>query len=160
MPRAAGPKCRRRRTAVDELDRMVEFNLTHGHGFGPWDLHSRVEFARPWAKWRDEITRRWIASHPGSRPAAAYLLGEIEAPPWEKRWRPMRPIRGIDVVLPEHGFHQSSAELEHLDRLGLISDDEWNAAVDRLDGSSPGRCEYQSVADEQEDRHRAAPGDP
>jgi hypothetical protein len=158
MPRAPGPKCRRRTTALDELDRTVEMNLGDGHAFGPWDLHSRADFARPWATWGPEITRRWIAAFPGSRPLAAYLLGEVEPPPWRPGWRPMRTIRGIDVVLPGNGFHKQEAELEHLDAIGLLTATERKAALARLDGpEATYHARYKSIADEQEHRRGPAP---
>ena len=154
MPRAAGPKCRRRRTPVDELDRTVEMNLTHGHCFGPWDLQTRAEFARPWSTWRDEITSRWRAAFPGSRPAAAYLLGEIPPPAWRPGWRPLRTIPGIDVALPSNWLLQEH-ELEHLVEIGEVDRAEHRAALERLAGPEPtyhGR--YKSIADEQEDRRQ------
>lgn len=156
MPRRVVTKCQRRGTPADQLDRCVEMNLTDGHAFGPWDIHTRSEFARPWAVWRDEITRRWVAAFPGSRPLAAYILGEIEPPPWRAEFRqPMRRIDGVEVRMPGHNYHKQLAELEHLDELGLIDDDEWELAVQRLAGPEAtyhGR--YRSIADDQDDERR------
>lgn len=159
MPRRTIGKCVRRGTPADELDVCVEMNLTTGHAFGPWDLHDRTAFARPWATWGAEITRRWIAGFPGSRPMALYLLGEIATPAWRREFRePMRKIDGVNVRMPGHNFHTQQAELEHLDALGLIDDDEWELAVQRLD--APGATyysRYASIADEQEAARRAVP---
>jgi hypothetical protein len=159
MPRRTIAKCNRRNMAPEHLDRMIEWNLCDGDGFGPWDLKTRHQFARPWARWRDEITRRWRAAFPGSRPMAAYILGEIPAPDWQAGWRPMRPIDGVTVVLPDTLFHKQLPELDHLDALGLVDDDEWNQAIDRLEAADATyHARYQSIADEQEDaraRHTA-----
>ena len=160
MPRRNVQKCVRRNTPADRLDHTVEINLVSGECFGPWDLPDRTAFARPWATWGDEITRRWIEGFPGSRPMAAYLLGEIAAPVWKPgpplHWRPLRRIEGVDVVMPGN-WHKQYAELLHLDGLGLIDDDEWNKAIERLDSADAtyhGR--YRSIYDEQEAAARRA----
>jgi len=159
MPRRVAPRCARRNTPADQLDQAVELNLIWGECFGPWDLRSRADFARPWAVWGEEITRRWIEGFPGSRPMAAYLLGEIAAPVWKPgpplHWRPLRRIEGIDVVMPGN-WHKQLAELEHLDGLGLIDDDEWDRAIERLDSSNAtDHQRYHAIYDEQEDAARS-----
>lgn len=155
MPRRVAPRCARRNTPADQLDSTVECNLVWGDCFGPWDLRSRVEFARPWATWGEEITRRWIEGFPGSRPMAAYLLGEIDAPVWTPGpplyRKPFRRIDGIDVVMPEN-WHKQYPELEHLDALGLIDDDEWDRAIERLDSERPtDHRRYRAIHDDQEE---------
>jgi hypothetical protein len=154
MPKRVVTKCPIRTTAADQLDRTVEMNLTDGHAFGPWDLHTRVEFSGPWARWRDEITARWVEAFPGSRPMAAYILGEIEPPTWQHKLpglrHPMRPIAGVEVRIADRGWHRTYEELVHLDQLGLIDDDEWNRAIERLDREDAHYSErYRSIADEQ-----------
>lgn len=152
MPRRNAPRCPLRGSAADEsLDDTVEANLTGGDCFGHWDLRTRVEFARPWAKWGEEITARWRAAFPGSRPFAAYVLGEITPPSWRHELpalrRPLRKIEGCSVEIADCGWHKTIAELEHLDALGLIDDDEWDAATERFcapDWSYHGR--YQPIA--------------
>lgn len=160
MPRRVAPKCARRNTPADQLDQTVELNLVWGECFGPWDLRSRADFARPWSIWRDEITRRWIEGFPGSRPMAAYILGEIAPPVWKPgpplHWRPLRQIEGVDVVMPGN-WHKQYPELLHLDELGLVDDDEWNRAIERLD--SEGATDHQrylAIYDEQEAAGRMA----
>lgn len=137
MPRRFVNKCPVRGATADQLEAVAEMNLTDGECFGCFDFDTHLEFSRPWSIWREEITRRWIAGFPGSRPMAAYILGEIEPPTWLNKWpilrRPLRPIRGVDVRIADCGWHKTVHELEHLDRLGLVDNEEWNAAVDRLD---------------------------
>lgn len=159
MPRRVVTKCAKRHTLADQLDHAVECNLVWGECFGPWDLHTRAEFARPWATWGDEITRRWKAAFPGSRPMACYLLGEIAAPAWQPGpplyWQALRRIEGIHVVMPGN-WHKMYPELVHLDSLGMIDDDEWDRAIERLDSPDAtyhGR--YKSIYDEQEAATRA-----
>ena len=105
MPRKILGKCSRRGAAGDALDEQVESNLTCGHCFGHWDLRSRVEFARPWAIHGDEITRRWRAAFPGSRPMAMYILGLVEPPTWKHEWpalrHPLRAIEGSSVEIAD-----------------------------------------------------------
>lgn len=150
MPRRTVTRCARRGVAADELDQLVEHNLVHGDCFDVFDLDCRADFARPWAVWRDEITRRWSAAYPGSRPMAAYLLGEIEPPAWVHELpalrRPMRPIRGISIELPDTGWHRLAPELVHLAAIGIVGDDEYGLAVERLDSGCPLAPRYQAIA--------------
>jgi hypothetical protein len=136
MPRRNVNKCPRRGNGKT-LDVTDELNLCDGHAFGPWDFHSRDEFATPWRRWGKEITRRWIEGFPGSRPMAAYILGEITPPTWKHKLpglrHPMRPISGVEVRIADTGWHKTVEELEHLDRLGLVDDDEWQLAIERLE---------------------------
>ena len=160
MPRRVVPKCARRNTPADQLDVCVEMNLTDGHAFGPWDLQDRAAFARPWAVWGEEITARWVEGFPGSRPMAAYHLGEIAAPVWKPgpllHWRPLRRIEGIDVVMPGN-WHKQLAELVHLDALGLVDDDEWDRAIERLDSADATyHSRYPAISDDQEAEGRGA----
>lgn len=144
MPRRVAPRCPVRGTTAEKLDALVEMNLTTGEAFGHWDLRALAEFARPWATFGDEITRRWRAAFPGSRPFAMYVLGEIPPPTWRHDWlglrRPLRRIEGCGVVIPDCGFHMGEAEFEHLVALGLIDRDEREEALDRL--SEPGWSYY------------------
>jgi hypothetical protein len=144
MPRKILSKCARRGSAGDTLDYLVESNLTCGSCFGHWDLRSRVEFARPWAVFGAEITRRWRAAFPGSRPMAAYVLGQIEPATWKNEWpalrRPLRSIEGCTVEIADMGWHKTEAELRHLDDLGLIDRKERRDAERRL--AEPGWSYY------------------
>jgi hypothetical protein len=136
MPRRTAPRCPVRGSADDTLDDIVEVNLTGGDCFGHWDLRSRVAFARPWAIWGDEITRRWRAAFPGSRPMAAYILGEIEPPTWTHSIaalrHPLRAIEGSSIEIADTGWHKTAHELEHLLALGQIDIAERRAATRRL----------------------------
>jgi hypothetical protein len=85
---------------------------------------------------------------------AAYLLGEIAAPVWKPgpplHWQPTRSIEGIEVVMPRN-WQRHYPELVHLDQLGLIDDDEWDRAIERLDSSNPtDHQRYRSIYDDQE----------
>jgi hypothetical protein len=151
MPRRTVSKCVRRNTSDDQLDDTVESNLTCGSCFGHWDLQSRVEFSRPWLRWGEKITRRWIAAFPGSRPMASYILGLIPPPTWQHELpalrHTLRRIAGVDIQIADTAWHKREAELEHLDALGLIDDDEYELALERLaarDATYHGR--YQSLA--------------
>jgi hypothetical protein len=150
MPRRAAPKCRRKGNA-DHIDETVEVNLGRGDCFGPWDIPTRHEFAREWRRGGDEITRRWIEAFPGSRPMAAYILGEIEPPTFEPehdehRPRPLRPIAGLEVEIDDVSFHQGERELRHLVELGIVGNREERLALERLAGPSPtDHLRYRSV---------------
>lgn len=136
MPRKILTKCHRRGSIDDRLDELVEMNLTAGDCFGHWDLGSLQEFTRPWARWGDEISRRWRAAFPGSRPMAAYIVGEIEAARWVHEWpalrHPLRVIEGCSVRIADTGWHRTEHELEHLDAMGLIDAKERREARRRL----------------------------
>ena len=136
MPRKILSKCLRRGNAGDTLDDLVEINMTCGECFGHWDLKTRAEFARPWAIWGDEITKRWRAAFPGSRPMAAYILGEIEPATWKHEWpalrHPLRPIEGCSVEIADCGWRKTEHELAHLRRLRLVDAAEVRAAERRL----------------------------
>ncbi|NCY01535.1 MAG: hypothetical protein EBX36_01145 [Planctomycetia bacterium] len=75
MPRRAVQKCIRRHVG-QTIDTTDELCLIWGHCFqvADWErpLQSRAEFSRLWNRWGEEITRRWIAGYPGSRPAGLY----------------------------------------------------------------------------------------
>lgn len=150
MPRRTAPRCGRRTVAADQLDTTVEWNLAVGECFGFADLENRAEFARPWAVWGAEITRRWVDAFPGSRPMAAYLLGELSAPSWCHELpglrRPLRPIRGVDIKLLDVGWHRHLPELEHLADIGVVVDDEYDRAMERLESGDPLAGHYRSIA--------------
>lgn len=141
MPRRSVTRCERRAVAADQLDALVEWNLTRGDGFGAFDLESRAEFARPWAVWGDEITRRWSEAFPGSRPMAAYILGQITPPTWMHELpalrKPLRAIRGLDIELLDIGWHRFLPEAEHLADIGIIDEEEWDRAIARLESADP-----------------------
>lgn len=157
MPRRTAPRCRRR-TAAGTLDYTDELVLLHGHAFGvrSWEelLRSRHAFARAWGAWREELTARWRAAYPGSRPMAAYVTGEIPAPDLAHELPALRHpviLEGTVVIADRGHWHQYAAELEYLDGLGLVDDDEYALAVERLDGPDPTSVHrYRSVADEGE----------
>jgi len=136
MPRRTVQRCTRRSVAAGQLDATIETNLLYGECFGAFDIEQRTEFARPWAAWRDELTARWVEAFPGSRPMAAYLLGEITPPVWQHPLppfrKPMRPISGIAVSISDTGWHRGLPELDHLVEIGLVDDDEHDLAVERL----------------------------
>jgi hypothetical protein len=136
MPARIAPRCPLRGTLDDRLDELVELNLVSGDAFGHWDLRTIAEFRRPWATWGEQITARWIAAFPGSRPFAAYILSEIPPATWQHEFpalrRPLRRIEGCTVQIPDCGWHKLLPELEHLDALGLIDRQERLAALKRF----------------------------
>ena len=138
MPPRAAPKCSRRSCRREHLEQTVELCLVWGHCFGFADLRTRAEFARPWSTFGPEIIRRWTAAYPGSRPMAAYVLGEIEPWSWTHRLpglrHPLPLIRDVDVVV-DLGGHMGPEEFDHLDDLGLLSARERAAAIERLASS-------------------------
>lgn len=139
MPRRAVTKCTRR-NAGDRLEETDECCLTQGHCFGveAWEhsLKSRAEFVRLWGLWRAELIGRWSVGWPGSRPIGCYLAGEIRPPDWRHEIPALRhPVRiGREVVIEDLAWHGGWIELDHLVELGLVDDDEYEAAVERLGG--------------------------
>lgn len=153
MPRRTAPVCGRRTTSIDRISMIEEMSLVWGTAIvRELELTTRAQFSRPWARWGDEITRRWIEAMPGSRPMAAYLLGEIEPPDWREevpsRRHPMRPIDGVDVVIDDTAWRCTEIEFDHLDALGLIDRDERKRARERLRRPSPWHtCDYRWMHD-------------
>jgi hypothetical protein len=138
MPSRKAPRCGRTRGLPDQIDELVEMNLTYGDAFGLDDLRRLVDFTAPWARWKVEITARWAEAFPGSRPLAAYITGDIAPPSWQHELpalrRPFRAIEGGTVAMPDIGWHMTQAELDHLDHLRLIDADEHDRALARLEG--------------------------
>ena len=102
--------------------------------------------------------RRYLSTE-AAAPVIRHRLGEIAAPAWKPgpplHWRPLRRIEGIDVVMPGN-WHKQLAELEHLEGLGLIDDDEWDRAIERLDSSNAtDHQRYHAIYDQQEDAARS-----
>lgn len=155
MPRRNVARCARR-SAPDTIDTITELVLLNGHAWGiaEWEelLRSRHAFARAWTTWGEELTARWCEAVPGSRPLGAYIAGDIAPPALAHEWPACRhPVRleGRVVIVDRGAWHRQVAELEHLDRLGLIDDDEHEAAVARLESEYPtGMCRYQNLADD------------
>jgi hypothetical protein len=143
MPRRTVQKCGRRGAAGDRLDLTDELCLVWGHAFGVHDwerpLASQADFSRLWSRWGDEITRRWIEAYPGSRPAGCYLAGQIQPPTWKHELQPLRwPVKlGREVVIEDRTWQGHEVELDHLVELGIVDDEEYQAAVERLDGPDP-----------------------
>jgi hypothetical protein len=155
MPRRTVTKCSRRH-AGEKLDVLHERNLTHGEVWGvrAWQFTTRAEFAAAWGRWGDVILPRWIEHCPGSRPAAMYVLGLIRPPKWIHELpglrRPFRQIEGATVRIPDLGWHRFVPELENLYHLGIVGDDEYELAVERLDGPQPlDFREYRLVSDDE-----------
>jgi hypothetical protein len=142
MPRRAVTKCSRRH-AGERPGQTEELCLVWGHCFGvaDWErpLESRAEFSRLWGRWGAEITRRWSKAYPGSRPVGSYLAGEIEPPAWRHELPALRhPVRiGEELAIEDRAWHCREIELDHLVGLGIVDDDEYEAALERLAGSEP-----------------------
>jgi hypothetical protein len=154
MPRRVAPKCGRRH-AGGRLSVTDELCLTDGHAFGvlAWEevLRSPAAYRRLWSRWGEEITRRWITAFPGSRPMGCYLAGEIEPPAWRHELPPLRhPVKiAGEVVIADRAWHKGEVELDHLDDLGLIDDEEWRLATERLARSDARfASNYQCLADD------------
>jgi hypothetical protein len=142
MPRRTVQKCTRRH-AGETIDLPDELCLMFGHAFGitEWEkpLQSRADFSRLWSRCGDEITKRWIEAYPGSRPAGCYLAGQIQPPDWKHELPPLRsPVKlGREVVIEDRAWQRREIELDHLVELGIVDDDEYQAAIERLDGPDP-----------------------
>jgi hypothetical protein len=151
MPRRTVSRCSPKSLGATgpKITTDIEWNLIAGDCFGFLDLHTREEFAEPWKRWGAEITKRWIEAFPGSRPAACYILGEIPAPTWTHPTpglrHPLRStIKGVTLAWDTAG-HKQEPELDHLLDLGLVSDEELEAAEKRLaeaDATYHGRYRY------------------
>lgn len=152
MPRRTVQKCGRRHAGAT-LSTTDELCLTIGHAFGvrDWEepLQSQAGFRRLWSQWGTEITTRWIEAYPGSRPAGAYAVGEIEPPAWQHEVDALRHPVAIagTIVIDDAAWHCREIELDHLVGLGLVGDAEYEAAIQRLAEAEPvaaGR--YRSLA--------------
>jgi hypothetical protein len=145
-------KCPRRGHGAG-IDMAAEFDLCHGHVFGirQLELASVADMLAHWRRWGDEITRRWIAAYPGSRPFAMYVLGRIPPCSWQHDTpalrHPLRPIAGCEVVIPDIAWHMREPEVDHLEQLGLLARGELAAAEDRLADPDPQRGHrYEQIA--------------
>jgi hypothetical protein len=151
MPRRTTARCSRRH-AAGRPDRADELCLVWGHCFGVagWErpLQSQAELSRLWTLWGAEITRRWVEAFPGSRPAAAYLVGQIEPPAWRHELPALRhPVQiGTEVVIEDIAWHCREIEFSHLNELGLVADEEHAAALARLAGPQPTTRPYETLA--------------
>jgi hypothetical protein len=144
-----------RRGGRDTIRLTVECDLTWGHVFGvtDWELKTIHEIADQWRRWGDEITRRWIAAYPGSRPMAHYLLGLIPPCRWQHELpalrHPLRRIEGCSVEIADVGWHNSPRELDHLVELDVVDQAERRAAVERWQGRNPtGPSRYRPLAED------------
>lgn len=154
MPRRTVTKCSRRH-AGERPGQTEELCLVWGHCFGvaDWErpLASRAEFSRLWSRWGDELTRRWSQAYPGSRPLGLYLVGRIEPPAWRHEWPALRHsvVLGGEIVIEDRTWHGREPELDHLVELGLVDDEEHEAALERLASPEPttGR-RYQALAED------------
>ena len=159
MPRRSAPRCRRRgpTDGSGTLPSPVECCLVWGSFFGmeDWELRSIGDYQIHWRRWGGEITSRWIEGVPGSRPFACYLLGEIPPPAWQNEKpilrHPLRRIVGCTIMVPDTSWHMRAPELEHLVALGLVDDQEHEAALARIAGP-PWRDNYRWISHEHEDR--------
>lgn len=142
MPRRTVTKCSRRHGG-ERPSQTEELCLVWGHCFdvADWErpLASRAEFSRLWSRWGAEITRRWKKAYPGSRPVACYLAGQIEPPDWRQDSEALRHpvVLGGEIVIEDRTWHGREPELDHLVELGLVDDDEYEAALERLAGHEP-----------------------
>jgi hypothetical protein len=147
MPRRTVNRCQRR-GAHGTIRLTAEVDLTLGHVFGVagWELATLRELAAEWRTWGDEITRRWIAGYPGSRPFAWYTLGLIAPCRY-----PLRPVEGCTVTIPDTGWHNTRHELDHLVEIGVVDAAEHHAAVERWRGPDPrAPSRYRSLAEQAE----------
>lgn len=142
MPRRTVQKCSRR-YAGERPDQADELCLVWGHCFGvaDWEqpLKSTADFSRLWSRWRAELLTRWVAAYPGSRPLGCYLAGEIQPPAWRHEIPALRhPVRiGGEVVIEDRAWHGQAVELDHLVEIGVVTGDEYEAAVERIAGGQP-----------------------
>jgi hypothetical protein len=142
MPRRTATRCTRR-YAGDTIGTVEELCLLWGHCFGirDWEeaLQSRPDFSRLWSRWGAELVTRWVAAYPGSRPLGCYVAREILPPAWRHEIPALRhPVRiGGEVVIEDRAWHGHEVELDHLVEIGVVTGDEYEAAVERLAGGQP-----------------------
>lgn len=147
----------RRRGPREAIPQTVEVDLTLGHCFsvGGWEMMTIRDIAAAWRTWGDEITTRWMAAYPGSRPFAMYTLGLIPPCQWQHAnpavRHPLRRIAGCVVAIPDASWHNTPREAEHLAEIGVVDADEYAAAVARFAGCDPtAPSAYQALADDRE----------
>jgi len=145
VPRRTVSRCPTRATGADgpRITLPIEENLTAGSCWGFADFRTLAEYQTTWHLFGAEITRRWITAFPGSRPLAAYIVGEITPPDWVHPdpvlRHPLHEITGLTVAI-DTAFHRNQFEFDHLLDLGLIGDAERQLAEERLD--SPGATHF------------------
>lgn len=150
MPARKVTRCGRR-YGIDQLGELDELVLCGGHAFGvkAWEvaLDSMDTLAALWRRWGPEITTRWRDAYPGSRPLAAYLVGDIEPPAWVHELPALRhPVRvGGILVLADRGWHTRLEELDHLVAIGEVDDDEHDETLERLSRPTD-HSAYQALA--------------
>jgi hypothetical protein len=119
---------------MDILDAEVEEALVRGRGLlgTPPELHTLENWRAMWAKWRDVVLPKVIEYFPGTRPAACYIVGEIEPRPLQVP-PPLNNClfkvyigseRGGGVWFHDYPEPYQRDEARHLRDLGIIDDAE------------------------------------
>jgi hypothetical protein len=126
-----------RSATVAALSAPTEWEITHWQGLwiGGLGFETHAEFVDAWESFRDLVLPAWIATMPGSRPFAAYVVGEIPVPPMLDPPLGIRDGRTIGNATYHAGRRYgigAEPELEHLVGLGLIGATEERAARLRI----------------------------
>ena len=117
------------------LDASTEMVLLDGEGWGDSTirLRWREEWCEVWEQWREVILPKVIEHRPGTRPFAAYVVGEIPdrevlvEPPLSVSWfRLYVPSRdGTGAWFHRYPCPYMRSEVDHLHELGIVDDDEY-----------------------------------
>jgi hypothetical protein len=118
---------------VDVLDVRLEESLLFGQataGTSPL-LRTADDWRRHWGEWRDTIMAKVIEHRPGTRPFAAYVVGEIPSRPVLQE--PPRCHTFLRLYVPDGrdgAWHCAypepfmQGEADYLHDLGIVDDDE------------------------------------
>ncbi len=132
MPRMPAKIRKRFQEGIDILDAEVEETLVRGRGLlgTPPELHTLEDWRVMWAKWRGVVLPKVIEYFPGTRPAACYIVGEIEPRPLQAP-PPLNNClfkiyigseRGEGVWFHDYPEPYQRDETRHLRDLGIIDD--------------------------------------
>lgn len=131
-----------RRRDDDQLGDLLRERLEHGATLFAEEVE--VDLAAAWERWGEQITRDWVAQHPGTRPYA-WWTEAVE------RYGPRKQVRpGPDAIGPATWFgipplHRGvpasdmyEGQREYLERHGLLETEEQHRLRGAGDLNDPG----------------------
>jgi len=119
-----------RRRDDDQLGDLLRERLEHGSNLFGEEVE--VDLAAAWERWGEQITRDWVAQHPGTRPYAWWTEAVEQHGP-RKQVRP-----GPEAAGPPDWFGMYEQQREYLERHGLLEAEEQHRLRGAGDLNDPG----------------------